>query len=179
MDRLGIRFTLSTRIFYRDVTDFTTDCHGCVFGAWINYSLPLCWSIFGNPVLNDSCSIRLTKQSVFSVLLFRGCSLDSVIHISSTNAGISTIHITKLTIYVLNSLVELHYTFAFFIFLYIEMAQAVTIFPPGRHGPDYPIYREISNISHTKSQNLNYYRLVLRLSPPITLKPGVKSRLKM
>ena len=40
-------------------------------------------------------------------------------------------------------------------------------------------YRKISNISHTKSQNLNDSRLVLRLSPFNTLEPGVKSRMKM
>ena len=36
------------------------------------------------------------------------------------------------------------------------------------------IYRKISNISCTKSQNLNDSRLVLHLSLPNLLKPGVK-----
>ena len=40
-------------------------------------------------------------------------------------------------------------------------------------------YRKISNISHTKSQNLNDSRLVFQLSLPNPLKPGVKSRMKM
>ena len=41
------------------------------------------------------------------------------------------------------------------------------------------IYRKISNISFTKSQNLNASRLVLQLSLPYPMKPGVKSRMKM
>ena len=36
------------------------------------------------------------------------------------------------------------------------------------------IYREISNIRRTKFQNLNDSRLVLHLSLPNLLKPGVK-----
>ena len=40
-------------------------------------------------------------------------------------------------------------------------------------------YRKISNISHTKSQNLNVSRLVLQLSLPNPTKPGVKLRMKM
>ena len=40
-------------------------------------------------------------------------------------------------------------------------------------------YRKISNIRRTKSQNLNDSRLVLQLSVPNPLKPGVKSRMKM
>ena len=40
-------------------------------------------------------------------------------------------------------------------------------------------YRPISNISRTKSQNLNVSRLVLQLSLRNRLKPGVKSRMKM
>ena len=36
------------------------------------------------------------------------------------------------------------------------------------------IYRKISNISRTKSQNLNDSRLVLHLSLPNLLKPAVK-----
>ena len=40
-------------------------------------------------------------------------------------------------------------------------------------------YRKISNIRHTKSQNLNVSRLVLQLSLPNPMKPGVKSRMKM
>ena len=41
------------------------------------------------------------------------------------------------------------------------------------------IYRQISNIRLTKSQNLPDSRLVLQLSFPNPLKPGVKSRIKM
>ena len=41
------------------------------------------------------------------------------------------------------------------------------------------IYRKVSNIRRTKSQNLNDSRLVLHLSLPNRLKPGVKSRMKM
>ena len=40
-------------------------------------------------------------------------------------------------------------------------------------------YRKISNIRRTKSQNLNDSCLVLLLSWPNPLKPGVKSRMKM
>ena len=39
-------------------------------------------------------------------------------------------------------------------------------------------YCKISNISHTKSQNLNDSCLVLQLCVPNPLKPGVKSRMK-
>ena len=35
------------------------------------------------------------------------------------------------------------------------------------------------NINRTKSTNLNDFRLVLKLSLPNLLKPGVKSRMKM
>ena len=41
------------------------------------------------------------------------------------------------------------------------------------------IYHQISNISHTKYQNLNVSPLVLQLSLPNLLQPGVKSRMKM
>ena len=41
------------------------------------------------------------------------------------------------------------------------------------------IYRKISNIRRIKSQNLNVCRLVLQLSLPNPMKPGVKSRMKM
>ena len=41
------------------------------------------------------------------------------------------------------------------------------------------IHRKISNISRTNSQNWNDYRLVLQLSLPNPLKPGVTSRMKM
>ena len=41
------------------------------------------------------------------------------------------------------------------------------------------IYRKISNIRRTKSPNLNVSRLVLQLSLPNPMKPGVKSRMKM
>ena len=40
-------------------------------------------------------------------------------------------------------------------------------------------YRKISNIRRTNSQNLYDSRLVLRLSLPNSLKPGVKLRMKM
>ena len=40
-------------------------------------------------------------------------------------------------------------------------------------------YQKTSSISRTKSQNLNASRLVLQLSLPNPLKPGVKSRMKM
>ena len=41
------------------------------------------------------------------------------------------------------------------------------------------IYRKVSNIRRTKSQNLNDSCLVLQLSLPNRLKPGVKSIMKM
>ena len=41
------------------------------------------------------------------------------------------------------------------------------------------LYRQTSNIRHTKSENLNVSRLVLQLSLRNLLKPGVKSRMKM
>ena len=40
-------------------------------------------------------------------------------------------------------------------------------------------YHKISNIRRTKSPNLNVSRLILQLSLPNTMKPGVKSRMKM
>ena len=40
-------------------------------------------------------------------------------------------------------------------------------------------YRKTSSISHTKSQNLTVSRVVLQLSLPNPLKPGVKSSMKM
>ena len=40
-------------------------------------------------------------------------------------------------------------------------------------------YRQISNLSRTKSQKLNVFRLVLQLFVPNAMKPGVKSRMKM
>ena len=40
-------------------------------------------------------------------------------------------------------------------------------------------YRQISYITRTKFQNLNVFRLVLQLSLPSPLKPGVKSGMKM
>ena len=45
-------------------------------------------------------------------------------------------------------------------------------------GP-WDMHRKVSNIRRTKSQNLNDSRLVLQLSLPNRLKPGVKSRMKM
>ena len=41
------------------------------------------------------------------------------------------------------------------------------------------IYRKVSNISGTKSQNLNDSHLVLKSPLPNPLKQGVKSRMKM
>ena len=40
-------------------------------------------------------------------------------------------------------------------------------------------YRQVSNISRTKSQHLKYSLSVLRLSLPNPLKPDVKSRMKI
>ena len=40
-------------------------------------------------------------------------------------------------------------------------------------------YRQTSNISRTKSQNVNVSCVVLQLSLPSPLKPGAKSRMKM
>ena len=48
-----------------------------------------------------------------------------------------------------------------------------------RNRASHKIYSQISNISGTKSQNLNVSRLVLWLSLPNPLKPGVKLRMKM
>ena len=41
------------------------------------------------------------------------------------------------------------------------------------------IYRQTSDISRTKSKNINVSRLVMQLSLPNPLKPGVKSRMKI
>ena len=41
------------------------------------------------------------------------------------------------------------------------------------------MYRKISNISCSKSPNLYVSRLVVQLSSPSPMKPGVKSRMKM
>ena len=41
------------------------------------------------------------------------------------------------------------------------------------------MHRQTSDISRTKSQNLNVSRLVLQLSLPNTLNPGVKSKMKI
>ena len=41
------------------------------------------------------------------------------------------------------------------------------------------LYRKISNIIRTNSQNVNDSCLVLQLSLPNPVKPGVKSRMKM
>ena len=45
----------------------------------------------------------------------------------------------------------------------------------------YPLYlyRKISSISRTKSQNLNAFCILLQLSSLNPLKPGVKLRMKM
>ena len=47
------------------------------------------------------------------------------------------------------------------------------------YGDFHWVYRQISNISRTKSQNLNSSHLVLQLSLCNILKPCVKSRMKM
>ena len=41
------------------------------------------------------------------------------------------------------------------------------------------VYRKTSRISRIKSHNLNVSRLILQLSLPNPLKPGVKSSMKM
>ena len=41
------------------------------------------------------------------------------------------------------------------------------------------LYSQISNINHTKSQNLNFSHLVLQLSLRNLMKPGVKARMKI
>ena len=45
--------------------------------------------------------------------------------------------------------------------------------------PKWNKYRRISNIRRTESPNLDVSRLVLQLSLPNPIKPGVKSRMKM
>ena len=40
-------------------------------------------------------------------------------------------------------------------------------------------YRQTSNLSGNKFQNWNFSHLILQLSLPNPLKPGVKSRMKM
>ena len=47
------------------------------------------------------------------------------------------------------------------------------------YGIYWQTYRKISNIRRTKSQTLNVSRLVLQLSLPNPMKPGVKSKMKM
>ena len=59
---------------------------------------------------------------------------------------------------------------------YISMTPA-TIFPVTASSRC--DYRQVSNISRTKSQHLKDSRTVLRLSLPNPLKPDVKSRMKM
>ena len=44
---------------------------------------------------------------------------------------------------------------------------------------DSMVHCQISNIRHTKSQNLNASHLVLQVSFPNPLKPGVQSEMKM
>ena len=44
---------------------------------------------------------------------------------------------------------------------------------------EYLTYRKISNIRRNKSSNLNASPLVVQLSLPNPMKPGVKSRMKM
>ena len=50
---------------------------------------------------------------------------------------------------------------------------------PGHATTGHANYRQTSDIRRTKSQHLNVSRLVLQLSLPSPLKPGVKSRMKM
>ena len=45
--------------------------------------------------------------------------------------------------------------------------------------PTVPTYRQVSNIKRTQSKNINVSRLVLQLSLPNLLKPGVKLRMTM
>ena len=40
-------------------------------------------------------------------------------------------------------------------------------------------YRQTSNVTRTKSQNLNISRFVLQMSLPNPVKPGAKSKMKM
>ena len=42
-----------------------------------------------------------------------------------------------------------------------------------------PRYRKVSNIRRTKTENLNASRLILLLSLPNPLKPGIELRMKM
>ena len=50
-----------------------------------------------------------------------------------------------------------------------------------KRGPwsDLTVYRQIYNITRTKSQNLNVSRIVLQLSLPNLLKPCIKLRMNM
>ena len=59
------------------------------------------------------------------------------------------------------------------------MGTTATAMNTKSHINDFFKYRQISNISRTKSQNLNVSRIVLQLSLPNPLKPGVKSRMKV
>ena len=56
-------------------------------------------------------------------------------------------------------------------------------FPPFKcmclHHDRSVVYRQLSNIRRTQSQNINGSRLVLQLSLPNPLKPGVNLRMKM
>ena len=53
------------------------------------------------------------------------------------------------------------------------MSDETLVFPQQRK------YRQMSNISRTKVQNLNVSRFVVQLYLPNPLKPGVESRMKM
>ena len=57
------------------------------------------------------------------------------------------------------------------------------LWPPGLVGfglaKIYDTYRKVSNIRRTKSANSNVSHLVLQLSLPIPIKPGVKSKMKL
>ena len=57
-----------------------------------------------------------------------------------------------------------------------HVQQQHSILTPMSH---YYEYRQVSDISRTKSQHLNDSRTVLRLSLSNPLKPDVKSRMKM
>ena len=70
--------------------------------------------------------------------------------------------------------------------IYVSSSLTMLSTMSGKHKPNYACiyitnstYRQISNRSRTKSQNLNVSRLVLQSSVTNLLEPGVKSRMKM
>ena len=121
-------------------------------------SVTRCFGVFSDLRLNK----RLSKKSWDWCL--RG-------HRAHYVASLMIYHICVTSIIVLNAFTPIDFMSA--------LPQAIIW--PGTSGMSLPesMYREFSNIRRTKSQNLNDSRLVLRLSPPNTLKPGVKSRMKM